>query len=214
MSGKRFVGLVVSLFGFRLLRPLTDHLDEADPRRHAAKWLPAILVAAYVNIVEGRDAASLGVRWDGPRPFLKRVALGFGAMLGANIVLGPVHERLGTEELAEGMEAFGDTGLLGKLFIAATAGVTEELLFRGYALERLDELTDSRLVAAVVTTLAFVLGHKGETWGWKSVLQIAQPAVIVTALYLRFRDLLALMTIHALNDAVGLVFAGKIFDDD
>jgi membrane protease YdiL (CAAX protease family) len=214
MTLQRLLGIAGSLAGFRLLRPLTDHLDEADPRRHAAKWVPAVLVAAYVYLVEDRDAASLGVRWDGPRTFLKRVGLGFAAMMGANIVMGPIHERLGTEDLQEGMAAFGDTGLLGKLFIAATAGVTEELLFRGYALERLDELTDSRLVAAVVTTAAFVLGHKGETWGWKSVLQIAQPAVVVTALYLRFRDLLALMTVHALNDAVGLLFAEQISDDD
>lgn len=214
MTLQRLLGIAGSLAGFRLLRPFTDHLDEADPRRHAAKWVPAALVAAYVKFAEGRDAASLGVRWDGPRAFLKRVAVGIVAMMAANVVLGPLHERLGTEELQEGMEAYGDTGLLGKLFIAATAGVTEELLFRGYALERLDELTDSRLLAAAVTTAAFVLGHKGETWSWKSVLQIAQPAVVVTALYLRFRDLLALMTVHALNDAVGLLFAEQIFDDD
>lgn len=214
MSLQRLLGIAGSLAGFRLLRPLTDHLDEADPRRHAAKWLPAILVAAYVKFAEGRDAASVGVRWDGSRPFCKRVAVGFAAMMGANIALAPLHERLGTEDLQEGMEAFGDTGLLGKLFIAATAGVTEELLFRGYALERLEEVTDSRLVAAVVTTAAFVLGHKGETWSWKSVLQIAQPATITTALYLRFRDLPALMAIHALNDAVGLIFAGRIFDEE
>lgn len=214
MTARRLFGVGVSLFGMTLMRPLLDRFEESDVRRHAAKWVPALAIVAYTWVVEGRDSASLGLRWDGLRPFLRRVAVGLVAMLGASVVLAPVHERLGTDELEAGMAAFTDLDWPGRLFVALTAGVTEEVLFRGYALERVEELTGSRLVAAAVTTGAFVLGHRGETWGWKSLVQIAQPAVIVTALYLRSRDLLALMTIHALNDAVGLLLAERMIDDE
>jgi membrane protease YdiL (CAAX protease family) len=62
---------------------------------------------------------------------------------------------------------------------ALVAGyVTEELLFRGYAVERLEEWTDSRGVAAGVSTFVFVVLHRSERWSWQSVLRIAQPAAV------------------------------------
>lgn len=214
MPAKRLLGILVSLFGLRFLRPFADRFEDTDVRNHATKWVPALLIVAYVYLVEDRDAASLGVRWDGPRPFLRRVAVGLAAMLGSNVVLGPIHERIGTDGLDTGMAEFTDLGVGERLFVALTAGVTEEVLFRGYALERLDELTDNRLLAGVVTLVAFVLGHKSDTWDWGSLVFIVQPATIVTALYLRFRDLLALITIHALTDAVGLLLAERFIDDE
>ncbi|PSQ38834.1 CPBP family intramembrane metalloprotease [Halobacteriales archaeon SW_10_66_29] len=203
---ERLVGLALSLFGFGLLRPLSRRFDETDVRRHGLKWLPAALVAVYVKLVEGRDAASVGLRWDGPRTFLRRVAVGLAVMLGANVVVQPLLDRIDDGgEFAADVSAFTELGYGERLFAALTAGVTEELLFRGYAFERLEEWSDSDGVAAAVSTAVFVLLHRGETWSWQSVLRISQPAAITTALYARWRDLLALMTVHALNDAIGLL---------
>jgi len=210
---ERAVGLALALFGFALIRPLTRRFEDGDVREHAVKWLPAALVAGYVAVVEGRDGESVGLRWDGPRVFGRRVAVGLTAMLGANVVLQPLFECIdGEEEVADDLAAFAELSYGERLFAAVTAGVTEELLFRGYAFERLEEWTDSRGVAAGVTTLVFVLLHRGDKWGWRSVLRITQPAVITTALYVRFRDLLALMTVHALNDAIGLLLADRFAD--
>ena len=91
---ERAIGLTLSLFGFGLLRPLSQRFEETDIRRHVLKWLPAALVAGYVRLVEGRDAASVGLRWDGPRAFLRRVAVGLAVMLGANVVVQPLLDRL------------------------------------------------------------------------------------------------------------------------
>jgi len=207
---ERAVGLVLSLFGFALIRPLRNRFEETDIRRHVLKWLPAALVAAYVNLVEGRDTASVGLRWDGPRTFLRRVGAGLAVMLGANVVVQPLLDRIdGSGEFEADIGVFTELGYGERLFVALTAGVTEELLFRGYAFERIEEWSDSDGVAAGVTTLVFVLLHRGETWSWQSVLRITQPAAITTALYVRWRDLLALMTVHALNDAIGLLLVER-----
>ena len=207
---ERAIGLTLSLFGFGLLRPLSQRFEETDIRRHVLKWLPAALVAGYVELVEGRDAASVGLRWDGPRAFLRRVAVGLAVMLGANVVVQPLLDRLDDGgEFEADIAAFTELGYGERLFAALTAGVTEELLFRGYAFERLEEWSDSDGVAAAVSTVVFVLLHRGETWSWQSVLRISQPAAITTALYMRWRDLLALMTVHALNDAIGLLLVER-----
>jgi membrane protease YdiL (CAAX protease family) len=205
MSIKRLVGLILSLLGQVVVRPLTRDLDTGDTRRHAVKWLPAILVVAYTRFVENDDVSSLGVRWDGLRPFLKRVVVGLVVTLGANIVFAPVHQWFGTENIESEMAEYEDTSIPERLFIAVTAGVTEELLYRGYALERLEDETDRPALAAGGSILAFVLAHKSDQWGWKSLPLIAQPATLVTVLYMRSRDLLAVMTVHALNDAIGLL---------
>ena len=207
---ERAVGLALSLFGFGLLRPLSQQFEETDIRRPVLKWLPAALVAGYVKLVEGRDAASVGLHWDGPRTFLRRVAVGLAVMLGANVVVQPLLDRIDDGgEFAADVSAFTELSYGERLFAALTAGVTEELLFRGYAFERLAEWSDSDGVAAAVSTAVFVLLHRGETWSWQSVLRISQPAAITTALYARWRDLLALMTVHALNDAIGLLLVER-----
>lgn len=214
MRGKRLVGIVVALFGHVALRPLTEDYETTDMRSHAIKWIPAVVITAYTYVVEDEDAASLGIRWDGPRAFTKRVVAGLVVMLGANVVLEPVHDRLGAEEMQSEMAEFSDTGTFERLFIALTAGVTEELLFRGYALERIESETGSRLVAAVSSTAAFVLAHKSDTWSWGSLVLIAQPAALITAVYLRSRDLLTAITVHALNDAIGLLLLEQVLDEE
>lgn len=136
--------------------------------------------------------------------------VGLAVVLGANVVVQPLLDRLdGDGEFAADLAAFTELSYAERLFAAVTAGVTEELLFRGYAFERLAEWSDSEGVAAGVTTLVFVLLHRGETWSWRSVLRITQPAAVTTALYARWRDLLALMTVHALNDAIGLLLVER-----
>lgn len=214
MRGKRLVGIAFALFGHVVLRPLADDYDADDMRAHVLKWLPTVAMTVYTYVVEDEDAASLGVRWDGPRAFVKRVILGLVVMLGANVVLDPLHERLGAEQMQSDMADFSDTGILERLFVALTAGVTEELLFRGYALERIESETGSRLLAAASSAVAFVLAHKSDTWSWKSLVLIAQPATLISAFYLRTRDLLAAMTVHALNDAIGLLMLERVLDED
>lgn len=210
---RRVTGIVFSLVGLKLLRPLSQRFDEDGIARHALKWLPAGLLLAYIRLVEGRDLESIGVRWDGFGPYLRRVVVGTAILLGANAVLRPLRERLPGEETFEAdLAQFTSFSIPERVFIAVTAGVTEELLFRGYATERLEELTGNRLVALGIPTAVFLALHRSEQWGWASVVRMAQPALILAGLSLRFRDLLALATIHALNDIVGLVLAERFTD--
>lgn len=220
-TGKSIGGILFALLAFVALRPVTRRLPDTDIRKHLLKWVPAILLVGYIKLVEGRDLESVGVEWNGFGPYLRRVVVGTVVMLGANVLVQPVLERVDdatdgieTDSMEQQMATFAEYGLAERAFIALTAGVTEEMVFRGYATERLEELTGSRVVGALVPTGAFVLSHKGEQWDWAAVARIAQPATITTALYLRTRDLLALVTIHALNDLVGLLLADRFAKDE
>jgi membrane protease YdiL (CAAX protease family) len=90
------------------------------------------------------------------------------------------------------------------VLLVVTAGVFEELAFRGYALERLSELTGRRWLAALASWAAFTLCH-GPSFGFAHLLPVAFVGALVTALYLWQRDLVVNIVAHAAFDGIGLL---------
>lgn len=179
-------------------------------REHAWKWaIPAILLV--VVAAEGNSLASIGWRIESPVRLLQQIGLGVLVLTGLHLLTAPLWARVGDggESLAAGLGSFASLSVSERLFVAFTAGATEETAFHGYALERLLALTGSVPLAGGVSFLAFTVGHLGDTWDRHAVLRIAQPALVTTLLYLWFRSLPALIAIHALNDAVGLLLAER-----
>lgn len=208
-------GLVVALGAFAAVDRVQAALDRPDEglERHVWKWLAPAVVAGYVLLVEGETLASIGWRVGSVEAFGFHVAVGLVAMLGANAVFAPIQERLGLdEEMATGFAAFVDLSTAGRLFVAGTAGVTEEVPYRGYAIERGAALTGSPLLAAAVSTLAFLYAHVGETWTASAAVQMLLPTALLVGLYLWTHSLPVVITVHALNDAVGLLLAERVVE--
>jgi membrane protease YdiL (CAAX protease family) len=85
-----------------------------------------------------------------------------------------------------------------------SAAVCEELMFRGYPLERLIELTGRRWIAVVVTLPFFVVPHLvvfGPMW----LLLHGAGTIAIYVLYLWRRNLVACMLLHAAVNAPILV---------
>jgi membrane protease YdiL (CAAX protease family) len=210
------VGLVVALVGFESLHRLRERFGWTGGTLsdHVWKWVvPAIIL--LVVAAEGKTPASIGWHVESVPVLVWQVGVGLAAMLGTNLLLAPLWSRIGDggESLAEGIGSFAALSVPERLFVAATAGVTEEIPYHGYAVERLAVLTGSVPFAGVVAFVAFTLGHLGDTWDRQAVLRIAQPALVTTLLYLWFRSLPALIAVHALNDAIGLLVADRYAPD-
>ena len=80
------------------------------------------------------------------------------------------------------------------------AGVAEETFYRGFAIERLQGLTGSKGLAALVPLAIFAAAHYRQGAG--GVVAALVLGGVLTASYLRFRDLLANITAHFLGDFV------------
>ena len=96
-----------------------------------------------------------------------------------------------------------------RVFTLFTAGIVEEALYRGYAIERLTALTGRRWLAAVLALAAFCAAHV-PFWG---LAALATPIVgggFFTLVYLWRRDLVACMVAHIAVDSVGLLIAPLI----
>jgi membrane protease YdiL (CAAX protease family) len=206
-------GLALSWGGFEALSRLQDRLGRPDDglEPHVWKWLLPVAVAGYVVFVEGRTLASIGWTFAGPVPFAYHTAVGVAVLLGSAILLSPLWEYLGTAgDMSEGMAEFTDLDTAGRLFVAGSAGVTEEPPFRGYTIERVAALTGSPLVAAAASLVAFLVAHVGEQWSPAAALQMSQPTVVLIALYLWTHSLPVVMAAHALNNVVGLLLADRV----
>jgi membrane protease YdiL (CAAX protease family) len=84
--------------------------------------------------------------------------------------------------------------------------VAEELFYRGYAIERLQELTRSRAIAGIFSGAVFTFAHVA-TWGWAQLLFAGFAAIILTLLYLWRRNLWVNIITHAAVDGVGVLAA-------
>jgi membrane protease YdiL (CAAX protease family) len=80
------------------------------------------------------------------------------------------------------------------------AGVAEEIFYRGFAIERLQSLTGSKLLAGLVPLTIFAVSHYPQGLG--GIVAVFVLGAILTVFYMKFRDLLANVTAHFLADFV------------
>ncbi|KAB1187067.1 MULTISPECIES: type II CAAX prenyl endopeptidase Rce1 family protein [Haloferax] len=216
LSVEVVVGLVIALAGMSIVGVAVDrYLPEPDSPRadllvsDISKWAVFLTLCGYVVVVEGRPLSSLSGRSLDPLSFVAVVGVGVFVLFAANVVTAPLFDRFGIDDLGDGMSHLASLSVRHRLFVAVTAGVTEEALFHGYAIERLIEATGSPLLAGGVSFVAFTAGH-AVGWSRGAVVRIAVPALLTTLMYLVVRDVVALMAIHALNDAAGLLLARSV----
>lgn len=167
--------------------------------------IAAIVVAVYAIAMrrEGYSLAQLGfgaLSWRTPLLGLALAAFfifafgPFAYWLLATLGLGGFDAGLATAQRLPPLV------LAATILVVATA---EELLYRGYAIARLTDLTGSRAVAGVASTLAFGLAH-APMWGWGPALTTALAGGVMTIVYLWRRDVAALAIAHVCADLYGL----------
>jgi membrane protease YdiL (CAAX protease family) len=170
-----------------------------------AIWLFAAIVLIIALRWEGRTLASIGLR----KPTF--ASLGFAivgviGMIGAGalavyvvyfLLRQPQHADVQAAALVNGSVIYA-------LFLAARAGVLEEIIFRGLAIEQLTVLTSSRWLAAFLPTAYFVLVH-ALRFDWIQLVPIAAVSIVLALLYLWRHDLWANILAHIAVDGAGLV---------
>jgi membrane protease YdiL (CAAX protease family) len=149
------------------------------------------LLLAYVLLVERRDLASIRI----VRPTgkdLEWALILFGCHMGFTWLartLWPPPADTGTATIAA-------MPVLLVLALILSAAIFEEILYRGYPLERLTELTQHRWIAVALTLPVFVAPHLvffGPEW----LLYQGSGTAVLYILFLWRRNLVANMLLHA-----------------
>jgi membrane protease YdiL (CAAX protease family) len=106
-------------------------------------------------------------------------------------------ESVGQAGLAAGVERLAALPLWFRVFLALTGGAIEEILYRGYAIERLSAITGRRWLGATLALAAFTVAHV-PAWGAGFAFTADLAAgTVLTLSYLWKRDLFANVLAHS-----------------
>lgn len=166
-------------------------------------WLLAAGVVGYVSLVEGESLASLdpGGGWN-----VDLVAVGWGWILvaGTAVAVALAFRLAGRQRYDPVFETLVSLPAHRALLVAASAGVAEEVVYRGYLLTRLASLTGSEWFAVVVGGLAFG-GMHAASRSRTRLVQLAAMGVAFGVAFFTTDSLLAVVVVHASYNALVLV---------
>ena len=174
--------------------------------REALWWLYAVALLVWLRRAERLPLRSIGLR----PPTGQTVGLG---LLGLVVLLAVfvVHFAILIPKLhldpsgaAAERNVILATPFWFRVGLVLRAAVVEEIIFRGYLIEKVRQLTGSTAAAVLVSVAAFTLAHLSK-WGAVHLIPVFGTAVVLALLYVWKRDLGANMLAHFLIDGVGFL---------
>ena len=201
-----FVGLVLGLFGLQIvgLLDLPARIAESQSTQvlvgSLVNWALVIALFALVVYWEGRPLSSMGLRV----PTLREAGVGLAAGLGA-VILGLLATGIAVVSLGieqpETLTVIASLPFSVKVALVGTAVITEEILWRGYPIERVGELTGNLWIGAAVSVIVFVGVHY-PAWGLVGAIPQTVFALILVGVYVWGRNVVTCMITHGVINAI------------
>lgn len=170
-------------------------------------WLPTG-VLLLTTLADETDASDLGIRWQSSWPLWTGLLL--VALLAMYLCWHALNLKNDSEQrhqLAEAMQSYNwmmpatRQELNWFTFgVSCSAGICEEILFRGFLLGTLSPTTGV-LSAVLLSSILFGLCHIYQ--GWANVLRTSIIGVILSGVYLATDALIVVIMLHALVDIYG-----------
>jgi uncharacterized protein len=174
--------------------------------REGIYWAFTLAVLLWLTLAERLPLKSIGFL----RPSWKGV--GIGILIGIAItaimvvqfaVIVPLF-HLSTVAILARKQAIMSTPYWYRILLVLRAAVTEEILFRGYLIEKIRQLSRSTALAVVVSVATFTFAHLGG-WGPVQLISVSGAALVLALVYVWRHDLPSNMLAHFLADAAGFL---------
>lgn len=190
--------LVIALFALPLfaLLELLLSLRLVPTLEIALRGLVAGTVIGIAVRLEQCSLSDIGFR----RPTMVDFVYVTGATVAALLVFAgtdPLVSALGLPVSDGASTVTAGVGIGLAFGIAVTTGLVEEVLYRGYAIERLNEYAESPAIAGGISWGAFTLAH-AVVWPVGNLVQVATVSAVFTLVYLRRRSLFPVVGSHVL----------------
>ena len=169
-------------------------------------WVAVVVVLLYVALVERKPFSSVGFRRPGWRDILIAIGASVVSIAGIVLIYSLLFPALHLHINSSAFQGIAQTPLWYRVLLVTRAAVAEELLFRGYPIPRLEELSRSRLFAALISWAAFTYAHLSY-WGAAQLIIAGWGGLLLTVLFLWRRNLWVNMIVHWLTDGAGFLFA-------
>jgi len=155
-----------------------------------------------VHFWEKKPLSSVGLK----RLSVRELSLGLALIVPAFALANSI-VHIGAQLLPMGANNAGGEAALSmdnlslhvRLVTIAVAAFTEELMMRGFAIERLQHALGSQWLGVTVAYFAALAAHL-PFWGIRNVLELAPLVLVLTLIYLWRRDIQAGVIVHAAWD--------------
>lgn len=207
-------GFFLAIFGYLLVSAIQHFspLNEIFPEPVLTLvglglvWLVTVLLVVIVKFGEKKPLGSIGFQSISVKEALLAVGLGIVLSLAVPVLTLLASQLLpATGSDIEQVTATTAWWLL--LLSILTAGVTEEVIFRGYLIERVTVISGKTALAVIVSVIAFVLPHIF-SWNLAHVVGVVLPlGILLGLLYLWKRNLVFNIIVHIVIDVPLVVMA-------
>jgi membrane protease YdiL (CAAX protease family) len=167
-------------------------------------WVLIVVALLYVTVIERRPLSSIGFRRLRWLDILAAIGAAVIALGGIVLIYSVLFPTLHLQMNKGAMNGILQTPLWYRLILVTRAAVAEEIVFRGYPIPRLEELSRSRIFAAFLSWAVFTYAHLSY-WGAAQLIIAGWGGLVLTILFLWRRNLWANMIAHWLTDAAGFL---------
>jgi uncharacterized protein len=176
-------------------------------RSISAEWGVALLLALIAFRTLRRRPSWFGIGMFGWRDVLAMVA----ALAGLFLLAGALRWYFSIPSSREYLRKLGAIPLSLRALLVLTAGITEEFMYRGFALEELAALIGKRRLAALVSMVCFTAAHSVRVGLSPALLLVGCAGAVLTILYLWRRNLPVCMLMHVIVDGIGIIVVPAVY---
>lgn len=202
-KGLALIGLAIA-FGWPLILlipgvsgfSITNFRDSAV--NIGLKWLVVAGLCVIVFRAQGRPLWEVGIRAVGCRDILAAIS---GAIIGV-VLSGVVCRIVAIQPSMNDLKEIAAVPMSLRAALVLTAGICEEFIYRGFAIEALTFLKSNRWLSALVSWAFFTVSHALPNRVSIALLVPGTLGAVLTALYLWRRNLASCALMHAIVDAV------------
>ncbi len=166
------------------------------------EWL-AFLLIFYATRPNMAEYLSINTAFLSKHKFLL-----IGGVIVLLILAGIAPAYLYSGELPSNSSTLGSIGPVSSIqrvafiFLSLTAGICEEVIFRGYGISVLERIFKRKSVALIISSLAFMSLHGVAFLPWSMLVQYFIIGLIFGFIFQRYRRLEILIIVHFLLDAL------------
>jgi membrane protease YdiL (CAAX protease family) len=209
------LGLGLALIGPAAVAGLSDRASRENSRLRimllSEFFLLALLAGILLIVVlwERESLSSIGLHPPGWQSLLWGIALAlFFIYVFAPAAYRALH-HLKVAGFDHGLSRLAGLPVWYLVLAVLIGGIAEEILYRGYAIERLSSIIGSYWLAGLISLLVFGLAHV-PMWGFWPALTTFVSGGILTVFYIWQQDLSANIIAHVLTDFAGIVIIPRI----
>ena len=199
---KNYMKTSIGLLGFLAFPFLLQFLRLDLKLFEGSMWLLLSLIILWIYFVEKRTITSIGWKKLTAKTVLLGIGLGFVVFILFGVLTAAIRV-MGLELNQETAALIASQPFPFLLLIALRAAVVEEVLYRGFAFERIYDLTKSKWLAGLIPVLIFTLVHY--SWGIGHLVFVFFAGSIFMLVYISKRNLGLIIIAHFITDVIALL---------